>query len=193
MNKLFSDVAFWYAAERPEMLPPTSHGEVAFLGRSNAGKSTALNALCNKRLARVSNTPGRTQQALFFRFNDHRALIDLPGYGYAARRGTHWRALVDACINRESIRVFVLLIDARRGVMDADRQLLDYVAPLGKPLIVLMSKIDKLSASKRTPAIASINDALAGYQTVPYTAIAFSGRTREGVSETIRQIQHHLA
>ena len=140
-----------YACSAHELdeLPPDIGAEVAFAGRSNAGKSSAVNALAQrKRLAFVSRTPGRTQTINFFDCGENRRLVDLPGYGYAAvpqRERAHWGRLIGAYLqSRRSLRGLVVIVDARHPLTPLDRQLLGWHAPSGQPLLVLLTKSDKL-------------------------------------------------
>ena len=140
-------------------LPPDEGTEVAFAGRSNAGKSSALNALAaHKGLARVSKTPGRTQLINIFALDDTRRLVDLPGYGYAkvpiAVRD-HWRGLVDSYLrHRKALKGIVLIIDARHPLKDFDRQMLDYSESIALPCHCVLTKSDKLSRSEAARTLA---------------------------------------
>ncbi len=153
--------AFALAAHRLDQLPPDTGAEVAFAGRSNAGKSSALNALVGQTaLARTSKTPGRTQQLVVFALPENkktalragRRLIDLPGYGYAkvppALRD-HWKREIDAYLRkRQSLRGLVLIADIRHAPTPFDRQMLAYCASIDLPCVVLLSKADKLSRTQ---------------------------------------------
>ena len=130
--------------------PADRGAEVAFAGRSNAGKSSALNAIAGiGGLARTSKTPGRTQLINYFTLDEHRRLVDLPGYGFARvpeKVRQHWQALVtDYLSQRESLRGLVLMMDARHPLTDFDRQLLDWCLQGGLAVHVLLTKADKLS------------------------------------------------
>ncbi len=136
-----------------EQLPPDTGQEVAFAGRSNAGKSSAINLLTGQRsLARTSKTPGRTQMLNFFRVEPDRYLVDLPGYGYAQvpdaiRR--HWQALLERYLReRAALRGLLLLMDVRHPLTELDRRLLDCCAARALPAHVLLTKADKLSRGK---------------------------------------------
>ncbi len=142
-------------------LPPAHGAEVAFAGRSNAGKSSAINALAQrKRMAFVSKTPGRTQHINFFRVGAGRYLVDLPGYGYAdvpAKARAHWDQLIgDYLQTRRSLRGIVVIMDARHPLTPLDRQLLAWLAPSGVPLHVLLSKADKLSRQQAAHTLDSV-------------------------------------
>lgn len=143
----------------PRKLPPGSLPEVAFIGRSNAGKSSALNTLAGRRrLAFVSKTPGRTQLINFFAVDSEAFLVDLPGYGYAGvplAVRQHWDTLVGEYIfHREALVGVIVVMDSRHPLMPQDRRLLDWLLPSGRNVHVLLSKSDKLSAqaSQRTLA-----------------------------------------
>lgn len=151
------DARFVLAAHEVRQLPGDSGTEVAFAGVSNAGKSSALNALVgHTALARTSKTPGRTQQIVVFELPDGRRLIDLPGYGYAkvpAALREHWRTAIDAYLHeRSSLRGLVLIADLRHALKDYDRQMLRFCAEIGLACVVLLSKSDKLSRAQALPA-----------------------------------------
>lgn len=145
--------AFVLAAHRLDQLPPDTGAEIAFAGRSNAGKSSALNALVGHgSLARTSKTPGRTQQLVVFALPDGRRLVDLPGYGYAkvppALRA-HWKQEIDAYLRkRESLRGLVLIADIRHALTPFDRQMLAFCADIELPCVLLLSKADKFSRAQ---------------------------------------------
>lgn len=147
---LFQNAEFFISAHHLRDLPPATGIEVAFAGRSNAGKSSALNTLANhNRLAYVSKQPGRTQLINFFKLGGDRYLVDLPGYGYAkvpeAMR-QHWQmTLSNYLSHRISLHGLVLVMDSRHPLTPLDRQMLDWFCPSGKPVHVLLTKSDKLS------------------------------------------------
>jgi GTP-binding protein len=155
----FSTARFLASAYELRELPPDVGMEVAFAGRSNAGKSSAINALTHRRrLAFVSKTPGRTQTINFFDCGANRRLVDLPGYGYAAvpqKERAHWGELIGAYLQgRRSLRGLVLIVDARHALTPLDRQLLGWHAPSGQPVLVLLTKADKLGRSDAAKALA---------------------------------------
>lgn len=176
------DAAFVAGAVRLHDLPPDTGHEVAFTGRSNAGKSSALNALTGRAgLARVSKTPGRTQQLNVFALDAHHHLIDLPGYGYAkvpqALRQDFLTLISDYLSARRSLKALVLLADIRHGLKADDRALLAKRSDL--PILVLLSKADKVNRSERarqTRAMAESAPANAFF-------LPFSALSREGVEE----------
>lgn len=159
--------------------PPDLGAEVAFAGRSNAGKSSAINAIMHRRgLARTSKLPGRTRLLNFFELGPSQRIVDLPGYGYASvseaeRRS--WLPLLESLRQRESLRGLFVIVDARRGIMDGDEALLQWALP--HQVHVLLSKADKLSRSEANSALAAATRALAGRA----TAQLFSAVTRAGV------------
>lgn len=147
---LFQNATFHISAHKLSDLPPPAGVEVAFAGRSNAGKSSALNTLANhNRLAFVSKQPGRTQLINFFSLGNDRFLVDLPGYGYAkvpeAMR-KHWQLTLASYLSqRPCIGGLVLVMDCRHPLTPLDRQMLDWYSPSGKPIHALLTKSDKLS------------------------------------------------
>lgn len=168
--------------------PPAELPEVAFVGRSNVGKSSMINALLDRRsLARVSNTPGRTRLLNFFNVEleigpGQRAkisLCDLPGYGYAKaprEEIARWRPMIEAYLHgRENLRTVVALIDSRHGPSPKDRELFDWLASAGRPMVVVATKIDKLPKAQRRPQLEAIGHALG---TPP--PLSFSSETLEG-------------
>jgi GTP-binding protein len=176
---------FLTSAARLPQAPPDSGLEVAFAGRSNAGKSSAINALCGQKgLARTSKTPGRTQLLNFFELDELRRLVDLPGYGYAAVAApirSQWQgAVADYVERRRSLQGLVVLSDIRHPLKDLDRQLIDWAAHLGRPVHVLLTKADKLGRGKATATLAATRRALQDFPTGP-TAQLFSAVAGHGV------------
>ncbi|MEW5942950.1 MAG: ribosome biogenesis GTP-binding protein YihA/YsxC [Pseudomonadota bacterium] len=184
---LFQHAAFYLSAHHLRDLPPPLGTEIAFAGRSNAGKSSAINVLVNRsRLAFVSKTPGRTQLINFFSLGDNRFLVDLPGYGYAdvpEEIRSHWKQVLSAYLqNRVSLRGLVLIMDARRPLTPLDRQMLDWFLPTGKPVHILLTKADKLSRQGAMRALDGLQKELA--RCYPNcTAQLFSSLKRQGVEE----------
>jgi GTP-binding protein len=174
-------------------LPPDRGWEVAFAGRSNSGKSSALNAIADiGGLARVSKTPGRTRLINLFALDEQRRLVDLPGYGYArvpeAER-RQWGALLEAYFTgRDCLKGLVLLMDIRHPLTDFDRQMLSFTEPLQRPVHVLLSKADKLGGNKGRQAFASVKRALAGRASVQL----FSALSGEGVDAAQRLLAEWL-
>ena len=189
---LFDRATYVASAHDLEQLPPDIGAEVAFVGRSNAGKSSAINTLANhKRLAYVSKTPGRTQLINFFALGDNRTLVDLPGYGYAqvpARVKAHWQNVMAAYVStRQALNGLVLIMDARHPLKSLDIKLLDWYLPTGKPVHCLLTKADKLSKSEQALTLRAVRKqlAVAGHNA---TAQLFSSLKKEGVEEAERVI-----
>ncbi len=178
----------------PEKLPRGGAPEIAFAGRSNAGKSSAINTLAGrKRLAFVSKTPGRTQLINFFSLDGKAILVDLPGYGYAGVPGEvreHWRHLVGTYIaERDSLAMVVVVMDARHPLTELDRTLLDWLKTAGRAAHVLLTKSDKLSKQAAQSTLATVRRDLA--TTFPNaTAQLFSSLKREGIEEAASRLSH---
>lgn len=168
-------------------LPADSLAEVAFAGRSNAGKSSAINTLCNhKRLAFVSKMPGRTQHLNYFRVEDGRYLVDLPGYGFAKAPKEQkwvWQALIGGYLaKRPQLAGLVVIMDIRHPLTDLDWSLLDWFKPSGRPVHVLLSKSDKLARGPAMQVLHKVKAELdqAGFQV---SVQLFSSPKRLGVDE----------
>lgn len=171
----------------PRRLPPAGVPEVAFVGRSNAGKSSALNTLAGRRrLAFVSKTPGRTQLINFFAVDDEAYLVDLPGYGYAgvpAEVRRHWDALVGEYVfSRATLAGVVVVMDVRHALASADQRMLEWLRPSARPVHVLLSKADKLSMQSANRALAQARRELASVYPGA-TAQLFSSLKRTGTAE----------
>lgn len=183
---LFRDIAFFTSAADESGLP-SSQAEVAFAGRSNAGKSSAINALAQRhRLAFVSKTPGRTQQINFFSLGDERFLVDLPGYGYAkVPRGmrNEWELLISGYLQlRPQLRGLIVVMDIRHPMKPIDRQLLGWFEGTGRPAHILLTKADKLG---RQPAMEQLRNTTK-ILVVDHPNVSvqlFSAETRIGIDE----------
>lgn len=174
---------FVAGAARAEHIPKPHGPEIAFAGKSNVGKSSLLNRLVGHHgLARVSKTPGRTQQINFFAIGDELTFVDLPGYGFArVPRAVQdeWRVLIEHYLSgRRTLRAVVVIIDVRRGVEDADAALLDFLDAQGVVAILVATKIDKLKRSERARLLAAAAGGRPGLE-----PIAFSADTGEGAAE----------
>jgi len=186
----FARAEYLLAAHTPKQLPPDDGAEVAFAGRSNAGKSSALNTLCQQNaLARVSKTPGRTQQLVFFGLPPHegRYLVDLPGYGYAKvpkDLQAHWQAFIDQYFRtRQSLKGLVVVMDIRHPLKDYDRQIIGYAAMNGLPVHALLTKADKLGRGAAGNTLLAVRKDLASAFGDTVSAQTFSAESRAGVDE----------
>ncbi|MBV8048056.1 MAG: YihA family ribosome biogenesis GTP-binding protein [Paludibacterium sp.] len=182
---IFQNARFFTTVNHMKDLPAT-RAEVAFVGRSNAGKSSAINTLANRtRLAYVSKTPGRTQHINFFDLGDERYLVDLPGYGYAdvpesVRR--HWVELLGRYLQkRQSLIGLLMIMDVRHPLKELDHHMLEYFRETGKPVHILLSKADKLSRQEQHKTLAAVKAALQDYPGV--TVQLFSSLKKHGTDE----------
>ena len=185
---LFQNARFFTTVNHLKDLPDTP-AEIAFVGRSNAGKSSAINTLCNHvRLAYVSKTPGRTQHINFFELTNGHFLVDLPGYGYAqvpeAIR-THWvKLLGDYLQTRRQLIGLVLIMDARHPLKPLDIQMLDFFALTEKPVHILLSKADKLSKNEQIKTLASVHKQLKPFTERQAISVQlFSSLKKQGIDE----------
>jgi GTP-binding protein len=179
----FPHAQFLISAAAPAQFPPDHGAEVAFVGRSNAGKSSAINVIAQRHgLARTSKTPGRTRLLNFFDLGANRRIVDLPGYGYASapevERRT-WTPMIEALKDRRSLRGLFVIVDARRGVTAGDEGLLDWSAP-GHRIHVLLSKADKLNRSESQQVLRASTQALASRGA---TVQLFSAHSKVGIEE----------
>lgn len=191
---------FLIAAAELHQLPPAGPPEVAFAGRSNAGKSSAINALAGRtRLAFASRTPGRTQQIVLFGLPSGAIVADLPGYGYAAVPKAVKRAWQDVLASYVATRTtlvgLVLVVDARHGLKPLDLALLDGFLPSGRPVVVLATKSDKLTRTEAQRAAAGIRRALAeryGERGTGVDVVPFSATARLGLMEADAHLERWL-
>lgn len=178
----FAHAVFLASIGKLSELPPEGPAEIAFAGRSNVGKSSAINALAGrKRLAYYSKTPGRTQTLNFFSLGETARLVDLPGYGYAQVPDAvrqDWDLLAGGYLaSRESLAGVVIIMDSRRPFMPHDVHLLDWLRPTGRPVLALLSKCDKLSRRAATETLRLTQKRIGD-------AILFSAQAGIGVEET---------
>jgi GTP-binding protein len=183
----FRNATFLTSAHEPRQLPADSGAEIAFAGRSNAGKSSALNAICDQTgLARTSKTPGRTQLLNVFVLDEARRLIDLPGYGYAKvpeKMREHWRHAIDTYLReRESLRGVVLIIDSRHPLKEFDQQMLGFCRDVNLACHILLTKSDKLGRSEAASTLAAVRKECVA-QGWPATAQSFSAMAKTGLDE----------
>jgi GTP-binding protein len=178
---IYPHAQFLISAASAGQFPPDQGAEVAIAGRSNAGKSTAINAITGRRaLARTSKTPGRTRLLNFFELAPGRRLVDLPGYGYAAgppAERDDWARLIAALGTRSSLAGLLLVVDARRGLLSADEQLLGWAGERARPVHVLLSKADQLKRQEAGALLTRSQQQLAGRGSVQL----FSARAGQGV------------
>ncbi len=174
---------------RPQLTLP----EVAFVGRSNVGKSSLLNRLMRRKsFARVSNTPGRTREIHFFDVNKQFVLADLPGYGYARiskERKAEWRPLIEGYLaGSPNLRGVVQLLDVRHDPTDDDRVMLDFLADLGVPIIIAATKVDKIRPAEVLPRIGSLANIVGveADQIVPFSAT--TGRGRDDLAAAVMEL-----
>jgi GTP-binding protein len=186
---LFQNAVFHTTVAHLRDLPADAVREVAFAGRSNAGKSSAINTLANRgRLAYVSKTPGRTQHLNYFTLADGKYFVDLPGYGYAKAPEairSQWEGLIGPYLSkREQLAGLIVIMDSRRPLTDLDLRLIDWFRPTGRPIHILLSKADKLSRQEQTKTLRSVKAELATWgDAALYSVQLFSSLKKTGVEE----------
>lgn len=190
----FPDAKFLTSANAVAQFLPDLGSEVAVAGRSNAGKSSAINVIVNRRqFARTSKTPGRTQLVNFFDLRDGQRLVDLPGYGFAqvaASVRRHWGELLQEYFEtRTSLHGLILVVDIRRELQAFDRQMLAFAQSVSLPVHVLLTKSDKLKRGKAATALLQVKKELGDSASVQL----FSALTRQGVDEARETLERFLA
>ncbi len=186
---LFQQAVFLTTVANLRDLPQDSMCEVAFAGRSNAGKSSAINTLAGRvRLAYVSKTPGRTQHLNYFTLADGKYFVDLPGYGYAKAPEairSQWEGLIGPYLsNRQQLSGLVVIMDSRRPLTDLDLRLIDWFRPTGRPIHILLSKADKLSRQEQTKVLRSVRAEVATWGDAElYSVQLFSSLKKTGIEE----------
>jgi len=193
---LFRHAVFEVSVAKPADLPPSAAPEIAFAGRSNSGKSSAINTLAgHTRLAFVSKTPGRTQLINLFRLRDGAYLVDLPGYGYAAVPEAvrkQWRHLLEHYLTRRANLIgLVLIMDARHPLTELDAQMIDWFVVTNRPMHILLTKADKLSRQDATKTLGLVRDAVGAYGG-QITVQLFSSLKKTGVEEAEKMIGRWL-
>lgn len=184
----YPEASFIKSANALSQFVPDTGGEVAFAGRSNAGKSSAINVIVNRRqFARTSKTPGRTQLVNFFRLHGDTRLVDLPGYGFAKVRDNvrrHWGELLSSYFEtRESLKGLILVVDIRRRLTDFDWTMIEFAETNALPIHVLLTKADKLKRGEKANALLGVRRELEGRATVQ----TFSALKRDG-DDTARSV-----
>ncbi len=190
---LYPEARFLKSANAPSQFVDDAGAEVAFAGRSNAGKSSAINVIVNRRqFARTSKTPGRTQLVNFFHLRDGARLVDLPGYGFArvsGRMRAHWADLMaDYFETRQSLKGLFLIVDIRRRLNEFDRQMLAFAETVGLPTHVLLTKSDKLKRGQAATALLEVRRDLGDAATVQQ----FSAASRAGENEARSRLEAFL-
>ena len=186
---LFQQAVFLTTVANLRDLPQDAVSEVAFAGRSNAGKSSAINTLAGRvRLAYVSKTPGRTQHLNYFTLAEGKYFVDLPGYGYAkapAEIRAQWEGLIGPYLSkRNQLAGLVVIMDIRRPLTDLDLRLIDWFRPTGRPIHILLSKADKVSRQEQTKILRSVKAELATWGGAElYSVQLFSSLKKTGVEE----------
>lgn len=183
----YNNAVFITSANLLTQLPTASRAEVAFAGRSNAGKSSALNAITNIRsLARTSKTPGRTQLLNYFQIAEHSFLVDLPGYGYAKVPGAiqaHWEKTLSEYIEtRQELCGIVLIMDIRHPLRDFDQQMISWVTSQNLPMHILLTKSDKLTRGAAANTLLQVRKTLAIYGEIVSVQL-FSAQSKTGVDD----------
>lgn len=189
---LFRHATFEISVAKFRELPPLGPPEIAFAGRSNAGKSSAINTLAaHTRLAYVSKTPGRTQLINYFRLTNGGYLVDLPGYGYAdvpdkVRRD--WQGLLEDYLTRRQTLVgLVVIMDSRHPLKDLDRQMIEWFAPSARPIHILLTKADKLSRGEAAATLLAVKKAVEPFNG-QVTVQLFSSLKKMGIEEVEKAI-----
>jgi GTP-binding protein len=189
MNKVYRNAHFLLSVPNVDLAPADRGLESAFAGRSNAGKSSAINAITDqKRLARTSKTPGRTQQLVFFEIDEQKRFVDLPGYGYAkvpARVQKQWQQFTERYFQKRiSLRGVFLIMDIRRPITAFDEQMINWCAYCGKSLHVVLTKSDKLRYGAAKTALLDVGRQLDRIN-VPTTVQLFSAIAKTGIGDEI--------
>ena len=197
MKNRYQSATFSISCAAPKQFPPPTGPEVAFAGRSNAGKSSTLNRLCRQRkLAHVSKTPGRTQMINFFSLDDGARLVDLPGYGFAKAPESErrrWGRLIEAYLReREPLRGVVIVMDIRHPLTEYDWQMLDWCAEQGLPAHILLNKADKLKRGAMRTALAAVERQLAGAG-IEATVQVFSAAKGQGLEQLHARLDEWLS
>lgn len=184
-------VKLYRTVYKPEDLPQTPYNEVAFVGRSNVGKSSLLNTVVNNfKLAKVSSEPGKTRSVNFYLVNDRFFLVDLPGYGFAKvpfEEQKRWRELIEGYLkDRDRLKGVFLLVDSRVGPTEKDKQMKEWLDFFGIPYIVVATKVDKLKKNEKAKLEKRIKEE---FKDNSVKVIPFSSKTREGRDRLLKEIK----
>lgn len=178
-------------------LPSETLPEIAFVGRSNVGKSSLINALLNRKdLARTSNTPGRTQQLNFFNLSDKIMIVDLPGYGYAKASKKDikkWNQLIESYLQiRVSLRRVFILVDSRHGLKDSDREMMSLLDEAAVPYQVVLTKIDKTKPQELEKLISCLKEEFSNYTALLHDLVVTSSAKKKGIEALQERIKEIL-
>ncbi|WP_455211462.1 ribosome biogenesis GTP-binding protein YihA/YsxC [Kaarinaea lacus] len=196
MKNYYRQAEYWLSIGKLSQLPEDTGFEVAFAGRSNSGKSSAINTITQQNaLARTSKTPGRTQQIIFFRIDDQHRLVDLPGYGYAKVSEDvkiKWQSTVEGYLmQRQSLAGIILTMDIRHPMKAFDDQMVAWCAQVNMPLHILLTKSDKLKRSAAAESLRKVQQMLKNYQ-FEHSVQPFSSLKKTGVEEALGVLNHWM-
>jgi len=188
LEKLFNTATHFFSASPGGAFPPETIPEVAFIGRSNVGKSSLINALVRQnKLARTSNTPGATRALHFYRVGDQFSLVDLPGYGYANLSKEAIAEISDwvreYLSNRRKLRLVCVLVDSRHGLKPSDNEMLKALAEYGVSALVVLTKADKSKAKEVAATLAQVKEQLVCLPVVHNEVILTASTTGQGINE----------
>lgn len=191
LRRPYADIRFLLSVPRPQQAPADTGFEVAFAGRSNAGKSSALNALTGRKaLARTSKTPGRTRHLVFFALDEQRRLVDLPGYGFArvpeAVQREWGEAMATYLQQRRSLAGLILLMDIRHPLTDYDWQMLEFCRHADLPVHILLTKADKLKRGPAHNTLLAVRKQLGDFPQA--SAQLFSAPKKQGLEEALNVV-----
>ena len=197
-KRQLAQTAFFTSASSAKSLPDDVGVEIAFAGRSNAGKSSAINRLCQQKgLARTSKTPGRTQLINFFTVYDAYKLADLPGYGYAKAsqvKQRQWLELLEYYFTyRQALKGTVIVMDIRHPLQDSDQKMIDWCVHYQCPIHILLNKADKLSRNQAHKQLALTQKSLAKDSQIPISIQLFSALSGEGVNDAMTKLKTWFA
>ncbi len=198
MRAFYNQAQYTTSANKASQLPVDIGKEVAFAGRSNVGKSSAINTLTHRRgLARTSKTPGRTQLINFFEIDEQHRLVDLPGYGFAKvpdRVKQHWQQLISSYLNdRQALKGLIVIMDSRRPFTPFDVQMLDWCEHAKMPAHVLLTKTDKLSKNEAQATLSQAKKTLKQQaREIPVSIQLFSSLKKTGIEEIYSKLNEWL-